>query len=947
MVAQKEDVLLKDGKSELDLGIERSIRRCEDLLSMVPISLQSTFADGAFKRVSLRKDVAVPQFESKLSGLEFEWTRNMGLLSGMNPSTVDESDTRSIDDSAFSEKLLEKPQNRMLISAPSKSTSNSSLSSQQVNCTPLQGGVRGATDEVFLKKIHVKRRCARSNDGLHTVSASEDWTVNFSETSGTTTSTSLSGTQNDHGVEFARVEGAKESSPNKESEKQTKSGMGSSFRMEKNDKKTFLICGEAVQMEDVSQLKPHLPSKTVSPTEGGEAEKLGTRKVGISMHSNTSRSSEGTFEAPCFTSTSPKNCEEAWEWLDKRSNVQNILPSDLNYEGGVIHETNLETSDKKVQHLLRPRLQSDGKILDQLHLSLKSAEKTATLKPRGTTTNSRRTQEMPAMDRAIRCQDGRQTLSRESHKLGTTDGKLKTHVAAMARLRRLAKPRTALHQRCAQIRALKEEEQMSECSFKPNVGRRPSPGSPLLVPIFDRIGEMKQRIELRKRARKIIEKEELEQCSFRPKINLTSVYLDKEAYQPIQERLQELLRKRHERIALARAQDAKEKGLTFKPAINRKSVRLFKQKGLEAIKVSDRLSSSTPSPSDGHGDCRARKYRPKDECTFAPEINPNTDYILSGSALDGFSFLTRQQQFLRRLEQRKKQKEMELPCGHTFRPNIGNASMILQCSTLQDGNEKTLNERLERLSHRDNQRRYYIRQKISDNYYSQFKFQPKIDQMSKILSASTNLHELYKNEKGKRTKEALQQAAEQEFVQTCTFHPEVNTRKSAISVDSVLRNRRKFREDKAKNFEQLRLQMEMQEVKECTFKPDVHPVPPKEKEPVVIKGLGRHLELQDLAKQMKKEQEEWERKVFLTRVHDLPKRQYTIPKPFTLHSGRTTQKVTAPQNDINNLPATPKTICSSGSDHAESDGNTKIDSCSNMSICTSSCEKRETECNTL
>lgn len=64
--------------------------------------------------------------------------------------------------------------------------------------------------------------------------------------------------------------------------------------------------------------------------------------------------------------------------------------------------------------------------------------------------------------------------------------------------------------------------------------------------------------------------------------------------------------------------------------------------------------------------------------------------------------------------------------------------------------------------------------------------------------------------------------------------------------------------------------MEMQEVKECTFKPDVHPVPPKEKEPVVIKGLGRHLELQDLAKQMKKEQEEWERKVFLTRVNELP-----------------------------------------------------------------------------
>lgn len=58
----------------------------------------------------------------------------------------------------------------------------------------------------------------------------------------------------------------------------------------------------------------------------------------------------------------------------------------------------------------------------------------------------------------------------------------------------------------------------------------------------------------------------------------------------------------------------------------------------------------------------------------------------------------------------------------------------------------------------------------------------------------------------------------------------------------------------------------MQEFKECTFKPAVHPVPPKEKEPVVIKGLGRHLELQDLAKQMRKDQEEWERKVFFTHV---------------------------------------------------------------------------------
>lgn len=62
------------------------------------------------------------------------------------------------------------------------------------------------------------------------------------------------------------------------------------------------------------------------------------------------------------------------------------------------------------------------------------------------------------------------------------------------------------------------------------------------------------------------------------------------------------------------------------------------------------------------------------------------------------------------------------------------------------------------------------------------------------------------------------------------------------------------------------MQKEMRELEECTFKPNVHPVPPKEKDPVVIKGLGRHLELQDLAKQMRKDQEEWERKIFFTHV---------------------------------------------------------------------------------
>jgi len=56
---------------------------------------------------------------------------------------------------------------------------------------------------------------------------------------------------------------------------------------------------------------------------------------------------------------------------------------------------------------------------------------------------------------------------------------------------------------------------------------------------------------------------------------------------------------------------------------------------------------------------------------------------------------------------------MEVPSGHTFRPDIGNSSMILQYSPVLDANEETLDERLERLSHRDSRRRYHIRQRIA------------------------------------------------------------------------------------------------------------------------------------------------------------------------------------------------------------------------------------------
>ena len=65
----------------------------------------------------------------------------------------------------------------------------------------------------------------------------------------------------------------------------------------------------------------------------------------------------------------------------------------------------------------------------------------------------------------------------------------------------------------------------------------------------------------------------------------------------------------------------------------------------------------------------------------------------------------------------QRQKDHLQPTDYTFQPNIGNAALILQYSRLQEGNERSLHERLERLSQRDSLRRCGVRQRISVSFF--------------------------------------------------------------------------------------------------------------------------------------------------------------------------------------------------------------------------------------
>ena len=91
--------------------------------------------------------------------------------------------------------------------------------------------------------------------------------------------------------------------------------------------------------------------------------------------------------------------------------------------------------------------------------------------------------------------------------------------------------------------------------------------------------------------------------------------------------------------------------------------------------------------------------------------------------------------------------------------------------------------------------------------------------------------------------------------------------------------------------------IEHEQLKDCTFRPQITPAtapPPKgrarrKSAPVIVRGLGRHLQLREAARRKKEEQREREEAAFNVNARCLKKRDgglYTVPQPFHLSTSK-------------------------------------------------------------
>ncbi len=157
------------------------------------------------------------------------------------------------------------------------------------------------------------------------------------------------------------------------------------------------------------------------------------------------------------------------------------------------------------------------------------------------------------------------------------------------------------------------------------------------------------------------------------------------------------------------------------------------------------------------------------------------------------------------------------------------------------------------------------------------------------------------NRKNRQIKHQVAARREQELQRACTFQPEVNTSRRAQEIvanlpdsqfrvnvnepQQIVKAIDAYRRDREMKLRQTRQEVEYEAMKECTFAPDVAGARvPKQSGPVVVRGLGRYLELKDLAKRLEDEKQSREKKAFLVAGASKSKkvRGKTVPQPFNL-----------------------------------------------------------------
>ena len=459
------------------------------------------------------------------------------------------------------------------------------------------------------------------------------------------------------------------------------------------------------------------------------------------------------------------------------------------------------------------------------------------------------------------------------------------------RLNRLSRPKILDINEKKRKKDLEELKKMTEKNnMKPSYKVDPNE-------VANRLYNVHQQMKLKKdRIKQNYEESQNKEYSFAPEINnYSKILMEKYQKKPIYERNEEFEKQKIDNIIRMRQEIEKEQRERCKPLINDKSRKLAEQNrnnrnDEEYEDVYERLYKENINK-----DTKSLGNRELKECTFAPKLNPMSNYLLSNN--DDFDneneecndnlkdFLERQKMYEDLKKEKLEKKIIKNKNNYTFKPEINaNSDLLVKCNPERYG-EKT-NDKYSRL-YEDAQRIKIKKEKLENELNNQYDFVPKINELSKYIGRKPGIEELNYIQENKLYNKMIKKEEEEEY----DFKPQMYNNNKYKNIQSNYKNDNNMLErineeveKKNKKIKMMKKIKEKKDIEQCNFTPEINKNVPdfENNKPMYMKGMARYLGQMEKARQAKRDKEQREKEVFLTGEGWNKNNGITVPKPFKL-----------------------------------------------------------------
>jgi hypothetical protein len=465
-----------------------------------------------------------------------------------------------------------------------------------------------------------------------------------------------------------------------------------------------------------------------------------------------------------------------------------------------------------------------------------------------------------------------------------------SHLTLKQRILKLSRPKSEQIEKREKLKREIEDQKYSECTFQPMVTRFNYINRNLNEPRVDQrlYQDAESKFYEREKIRRQSEEEVALNYPFKPQVQATVSKLvgNKRERPPIYLRLQQLqqeINQNRDNIRLRAEIDHPD--LTFKPNINPNSYQLaYIKKNREKMHSNEIYSSKSRSDYNKYEE----KYASAPHASTFYSTNPNKPFLERQEIFKEKS-ITKRQEIIESLEKK----------SWNFTPEIGKASKFIAESD-KNRYSTTIEKRLMKTS----QDTKALKADFEEKYYSEFKFEPKINSISKNLGKSTSLNEIATNLFSKALKNKLAEEKLAEEESKYNYKPKISKSKdfeyissTYKQIDNLTQTLKRQQSIKERRIEEIKKYKESQEMRECTFTPQKIEAKDFSKS-VSIKGMDRFFELKDMARRKEQEHRERENKAFSNPSRKNYESFYTIPKPFNLHPSNKKEKIQKIKSEI-------------------------------------------------